>query len=64
MYLSDFVEIYVPGRNTLRSTKSDILILKRIDTKSTGKNYGWRVFDTFLWNSLPVSLLLSIFGIL
>ena len=38
--LSDFVEFYVPGRTNLRSTKSNVLILKRKDTKTTCKNYG------------------------
>ena len=53
LYLSDFVEFYVPGRTNLRSTKSNVLILKRKDTKTTCKNYGWRdfrVFAPFLWN--------------
>ena len=57
LYLSDFVEFYVPGRTNLRSTKSNALILKRKDTKTTCKNYGWRdfrVFAPFLWNDLPV----------
>ena len=57
LYLSDFVEFYVPGRTNLRSTKSNVLILKRKDTKTTCKNYGWRdfrVFAPFLWNDLPV----------
>ena len=59
LYLSDFVEFYVTGRTNLRSTKSNVLILKRIDTKTTCKNYGWRdfrVFPPFLWNDLPVLL--------
>ena len=41
----------------LRSTKSNLLILKRTDTKTTCKNYGWRDFRVFapiLWNNLPV----------
>ena len=57
LYVSDFVEFYVPGRTNLISTKSDVLILKRKDTKTTCKNYGWRdfrVFAPFLWNDLPV----------
>ena len=57
LYLSDFVEFYVPGRTNLRSTKSNVLILKRKDTKTTCKNYEWRdfrVFAPFLWNDLPV----------
>ena len=57
LYLFDFVEIYVPGRTNLRSTKSNVLILKRKDTKTTCKNYGWRdfrIFAPFLWNDLPV----------
>ena len=57
LYLSDFVEFYVPGRTNLRSTKSNVLIIKRKDTKTTCKNYGWRdfrVFAPFLWNDLPV----------
>ena len=57
LYLSDFVEFYVPGRTNLRSTKSNVLILKRKDIKTTCKNYGWRdfrVFAPFLWNDLPV----------
>ena len=41
LYLSDFVEFYVPGRTNLRSTKSNVLILKRKDKKTTCKNYGW-----------------------
>ena len=41
LYLSDFVEIYVPGRTNLGSTKSNLLILKRTDTKTTCKNYAW-----------------------
>ena len=57
VYLSDLVEFYVPGRTNLRSTKSNVLILKRKDIKTTCKNYGWqyfRVFAPFLWNGLPV----------
>ena len=57
LYLYDFVEFYVPGRTNLRSTKSSFFILKRTDTKTTCKNYGWRdfrVFAPFLWNDLPV----------
>ena len=57
LHLSDFVEFHVPGRTNLRSTKSNVLILKRKDTKTTCKNYGWRdfrVFAPFLWNDLPV----------
>ena len=49
--------IYVPGRSNLRSTKSNLLILKRTDTKTTCKNYGWRdlrVFAPFSWGNLPV----------
>ena len=37
--------------------KSNLLILKRTDTKTTCKNYGWRDFRVFvpiLWNNLPV----------
>ena len=57
LYLYDFDEFYVPGRINLRPTKSNVLILKRKDTKTTCKNYGWRdfrVFAPFLWNDLPV----------
>ena len=44
-----FVEIYVPGRTNLRSTKSNLLILKRTesDTKTTCKKYGWLDFRVF-----------------
>ena len=57
LYWSDFVEFYVPGITNLRSTQSNVLILKRKDTKTTCKNYGWRdfrVFAPFLWDDLPV----------
>ena len=36
--------------------KSNVLILKGKDTKTTCKNYGWRdfrVFAPFLWNDFP-----------
>ena len=33
LYLSDFVEFYVPGRTNFRSTKSNVLILKRKDVR-------------------------------
>ena len=59
LYLSDFVEFYVPGRTNLRSIKSNVIILKRTNTKTTFKNYGWRyfiVFAPFLWNILPVTI--------
>ena len=29
LYLSDLIVIYVPGSTNLRSTKSDVLILKK-----------------------------------
>ena len=47
LYLSDFVEFYVPGRTNLRSIKPNVLILKRKDTKTTCKNFGWRDFRLF-----------------
>ena len=51
------LNFYVPGRTNLRSTKSNVLILKRKNTRTICKNYGWRdfrVFAPFLCNDLPV----------
>ena len=57
LYSSALVEMYVPSRTNVRSTKSDVLILKGTNTKTTAKNYEWRgfrVFALFLWNNLPI----------
>ena len=59
LYLTDFIEVYVPGRADLRSANSDLFLLKRQDTRLTNKTYGWRAFNVcapLLWNELPLFL--------
>ena len=56
-YLSNLIELYVPGRSDLRSANPDFCLLKRQDSRFTTKSYGWRAFNIcapFLWNELPL----------
>ena len=45
LYLSYFVEIYIPGRTNLRSTKSNLLILRRTDTKQHVRIMDGEILD-------------------
>ena len=59
VYLCALFDRYVPGRSSLRSANPDLFLLKRTDSKSTTKTYGWRAFSVyapFLWNNLPMLL--------
>ena len=59
VYLCALVDRYVPGMSSLRSANPDLFLLKRTDSKSTTKTYGWRAFSVyapFLWNNPPMLL--------
>ena len=55
-YIDSILLKFMYQTTNIRSTKSHVFILKRTDTKTTGKNYEWRgfrVFASFLWINLP-----------
>lgn len=58
-YLCNLIDRHIPGRNGLRSSNTDLLLLQRRDSKSTTKIYGMRAFSIhapLLWNDLPVTI--------
>ena len=59
--LNDLAPVYLCALvdRSLRSANPDLFLLKRTDSKSTTKTYGWRAFSVyapFLWNNLPMLL--------